>query len=95
MTQDAEIYAFLLVHLEAIQNNDLDTYHATTHPDLSLYEWWVTPHRIDGLPFHDYMMVENQKRGTVFGAETDPGGKDFAPPPVSYTHLTMPTNREV
>ena len=69
MQTDPEIHAFLLRHLKAIQENDVQTYHATTGADLTLYEWWVTPHRLDGLPFHDFMMAENARRGTVFGAE--------------------------
>jgi hypothetical protein len=36
---------------------------------LTLYEWWVTPHRLDGLPFHDFMMQENARFGKVFGVE--------------------------
>ena len=70
MSQDPEVYAFLLRHLQSVQQNDIETYHATTSPDLTLYEWWVTPHRLDGLPFHDFMIAENQRRGTVFGAES-------------------------
>lgn len=73
MSHDPEIHQFLLDHLQAIRHNDLDAYHASTSPDLTLYEWWVTPHRIDGLPFHDFMMTENARRGQVFGAEVDPG----------------------
>ena len=64
-----QIRAFLIRHLQSVRENDLETYHATTAEDLTLYEWWVTPHRIDGLPFHDFMMAENARRGTVFGAE--------------------------
>jgi ketosteroid isomerase-like protein len=71
---DEEIKTFLLKHLQAIQDNDLEAYHATTAADLTLYEWWVTPHRLDGLPFHDFMMEANAERGSVFGAE-DEGGK--------------------
>jgi len=52
----------------------METYHATTAEDLTLYEWWVTPQRLDGLPFHDFMMKANAERGSVFGAE-DEGGK--------------------
>ena len=74
-TDDPEVHAFLLKHLLAIQENDLDAYHATTGEDLTLYEWWVTPQRIDGLPFHDFMMESNRKRGEVFGVEKTP------PPP--------------
>jgi hypothetical protein len=63
------VESFLRRHLQSIQENDVATYHATTHPDLTLYEWWITPHRIDGLPFHDFMMESNARRGEVFGAE--------------------------
>jgi Calcium/calmodulin dependent protein kinase II association domain len=73
MQPDPEILEFLLRHLQAIQDNDLDAYHATTHPDLTLYEWWITPQRIDGIPFHDFMMTENARRGTVFGTEVPEG----------------------
>jgi hypothetical protein len=73
MQPDPEIIEFLLKHLQSIQENDLDAYHATTHPDLTLYEWWITPHRIDGVPFHDFMMAENARRGTVFGSEVPAG----------------------
>lgn len=66
---DPEVLAFLQKHLQSIQENDLKTYHETTAEDLTLYEWWVTPHRIDGIPFHDFMMSANAKQGTVFGVE--------------------------
>jgi hypothetical protein len=54
----SEIRQFLEQHLQSIFDCDLDGYHDSTAPDLSLYEWYVTPHRIDGLPFHDFMMTE-------------------------------------
>jgi hypothetical protein len=73
MTEKEEIQIFLEEHLDAIRHNNRDAYHASTSPDLTLYEWWVTPHRIDGLPFHDFMMDSNAQRGTVFGAE--PAGR--------------------
>lgn len=66
---DEEIIAFLKVHLQSIQENDIQTYHETAAEDLTLYEWWITPHRIDGLPFHEFMMTSNAERGTVFGSE--------------------------
>jgi len=75
MSSDQEIRDFLLFHLQSIMENDIETYHATTAEDLTLYEWWVTPHRIDGLPFHDFMMTENANRGAVFGEESDPEEK--------------------
>jgi ketosteroid isomerase-like protein len=64
-----EVIEFLKKHLQSIQDNDTKTYNETTAEDLTLYEWWVTPHRIDGLPFHEFMMSSNADRGTVFGAE--------------------------
>lgn len=66
---DQEVHEFLLKHLQGIMNNDIDSYHETTVDDLTLYEWWVTPHRLDGLPFHEFMMTSNAERGSVFGAE--------------------------
>ncbi len=68
---DEEIREFLLRHLRAVQENDVAAYHETTADDLTLYEWWVTPHRIDGLPFHEFMMGSNAKRGTVFGSDAN------------------------
>ena len=68
MTND-EIIAFLRKHLQSIQDNDTKTYAETTAKDLTLYEWWITPHRIDGLPFHEFMMSSNAERGAVFGSE--------------------------
>jgi ketosteroid isomerase-like protein len=64
-----EITAFLKLHLQSIQENDIQAYRQTTAEDLTLYEWWITPHRIDGLPFHEFMMTSNAERGAVFGAE--------------------------
>jgi len=69
MTLDIEVHEFLIRHLQAIQENDIQSYKETTAEDLTLYEWWVTPHRIVGVPFHEFMMTENSKRGTVFGSE--------------------------
>jgi ketosteroid isomerase-like protein len=66
---DEEIRDFLLRHLGSVQENDLETYRETTAQDLTLYEWWVTPHRLDGVPFHEFMMSANAERGAVFGAE--------------------------
>jgi hypothetical protein len=71
MPPDSKVYETLIRHLQAIQDNDIDAYHATTSEELTLYEWWVTPHRIDGLPFHDFMLAENNRRGSVFGSEIE------------------------
>jgi len=36
---EKEVLEFLLRHLQAIQENDIATYRATTAEDLTLYEW--------------------------------------------------------
>ena len=88
MNQEPEIYEFLLNHLNTIAENDVKAYHATTSEDLTLYEWFVTPHRIDGLPFHDFMMTENASRDTVFGAEvTDTENKVNSRLDLSNLHI--------
>jgi ketosteroid isomerase-like protein len=69
MSYDQEIHEFLLYHLGTVMQNDVPAYTETCTEDLTIYEWWVTPHRIDGIPFHEFMMSANEKRGTVFGAE--------------------------
>jgi hypothetical protein len=66
---DKEVHEFLLKHLQGIMANDIASYRETTAGDLTLYEWWVTPHRLDGLPLHEFMMTANAERGSVFGAE--------------------------
>ncbi len=66
---DEEIRDFLLKHLMSVQENDTQAYRETTAEELTLYEWWVTPNRIDGLPFHEFMMSSNAERGTVFGSD--------------------------
>ena len=76
-TDDAEIYEFLIKHLRSVQENDLQAYRETTSEDLTLYEWWVTPHRLEGLPFHEFMMQANARRGSVFGAEGEPSPTRF------------------
>jgi hypothetical protein len=75
MSMDEEIQTFLEKHLKAIQENDLEAYHQTSAPELTLYEWWITPHRIDGLPFHDFIMESNAERGTVFGSDASHKGE--------------------
>lgn len=59
---DTEVLAFLQKHLQSILTNDWQTYLATVAEDLSVYEWWLTPHRIDGLPFHEFMITADATR---------------------------------
>lgn len=53
---ERELWAFLERHLRSIFACDSETYRQTTSEDLSLYEWFVTPHRQDGLDFHFFMI---------------------------------------
>ena len=69
MPNDPEIVKFLYDHFQSIMDNDVEKYHQSTSNELTLYEWFVTPHRIDGIPFHDFMMESNKDKGSVFGSE--------------------------
>ncbi|MBC7811602.1 MAG: nuclear transport factor 2 family protein [Burkholderiales bacterium] len=64
MDEHQEIWGFLDRHLTAIFNGDWATYATTTAADLSLYEYWIIPHRQDGLDFHKFM-IENRWTGKV------------------------------
>jgi ketosteroid isomerase-like protein len=46
------IMAVLERNLQSIWDGDVETYRATTSDDLTFYEWYVCPQRIDGLDFH-------------------------------------------
>lgn len=56
MSDDDQIWATLHRHLRSVFSGDVATYAETTAADLSLFEWWVTPHRQDGLDFHHFMI---------------------------------------
>lgn len=60
---EQEIWAFLHRHLRSIFTQDSELYEETTAGDLSLYEWFVTPHRQDGLDFH-FFMIDHGWAGT-------------------------------
>ncbi len=59
---EAEIWSFLERHLQSVFDGDWETYQSTTAADLSLYEYWVLPHRQDGIAFHQFM-IENRWMG--------------------------------
>jgi len=61
MSNDHEVHEFLLQHLQSIYDNDIETYHTTTSEDLTLYEWWVTPHRLDGVR----VAASNESHSTI------------------------------
>ena len=39
-------------NLQSIWDSDADTYRATTADDVSFFEWYISPQRIDGIDFH-------------------------------------------
>ena len=61
---ETEVWTLLKRHVHSIFNQDLETYRSTTSDDLSLYEWYITPHRQDGLDFHLFM-IEQGWSGTA------------------------------
>ena len=61
---DQDIWDVVHRHIKSIFEGDTRTYTETTSTDLSLYEWYVTPHRQDGLDFHLFM-VEHQRGGAT------------------------------
>ena len=73
MADPQAVRAVLERHMQSILDNDVAAYHATTVPELTLYEWYVTPHRIDGLAFHDFMLAEAARPDTPASA-LDPAG---------------------
>ena len=56
MEHEEEIWRTLHRHIRSFLERDPETYRATTAEDLSLYEWFITPHRQDGLGFHLFMI---------------------------------------
>ncbi|MCJ7567465.1 MAG: hypothetical protein MUO58_07985 [Anaerolineales bacterium] len=73
-----EVRSFLERHLQSIFESDIYAYHETTDENLTLFEWYVTPHRIEGLPFHDFMMTEAGRDDTA-GLALDPHPEESSP----------------
>jgi len=48
----ATILDVLNRNLKSIWDGDEETYRATTADDVSFFEWYISPQRIDGLDFH-------------------------------------------
>jgi len=74
----SEVRSFLERHLQSIFESDSLTYRETTDEYLTLYEWYITPHRIEGLPFHDFMMTEAGRDDTA-GLALDPHPEGSSP----------------
>jgi ketosteroid isomerase-like protein len=52
MPTEQELLDVLDRHLRSIWAGDLETYRATTAPDVTFYEWYISTQRIDGVDFH-------------------------------------------
>ena len=89
----SEIRIFLEQHLQSIFGNDSRAYHASTVPELTLYEWYVTPHRIEGIPFHDFMMTEAARDDTAALA-LDPNPKGGHPEDKARTRFDLANYHE-
>lgn len=89
----SEIRIFLEQHLQSIFDNDSRAYHASTVPELTLYEWYVTPHRIEGIPFHDFMMTEAARDDTAALA-LDPNPKGGHPEDKARTRFDLANYHE-
>ena len=82
----SEIREFLEQHLAGIFAYDLESYRATVSPELGLYEWYIVPQRIDGIPFHDFLMTEAKRAGAVplVGDALKDGPRPAEPPHVRF-----------
>jgi hypothetical protein len=69
MGDKEELLALLDRHLRSIWQGDLDTYRATTAPEVTFYEWYISTQRIDGLDFH-LREIEANMRAKGAAAET-------------------------
>jgi len=63
----AHLMALLNQSLQTIWEGDADAYAALTSPDVSFFEWYISPQRIDGLDFHLREILVH--RAAVAGAE--------------------------
>jgi ketosteroid isomerase-like protein len=58
-------------NLQSIWDGDQETYRATTADDVSFFEWYISPQRIDGLAFH---LRELRVHKAVVSGGVDPTG---------------------
>ncbi|MCO6452315.1 MAG: nuclear transport factor 2 family protein [Caldilineales bacterium] len=51
-TVEIELLELLDRHLQSIWQGDAEAYKRTTAEDVSFFEWYISPQRIDGIDFH-------------------------------------------
>jgi ketosteroid isomerase-like protein len=68
--QIAAIMDVLNRNLQSIWDSDIEAYRATTADDVTFYEWYISPQRIDGIDFHlrelkvhNAVLSDNAQRG--------------------------------
>jgi hypothetical protein len=93
MVSSTPVRAALERHLAAILANDVSAYRASTVPELTLYEWYVTPHRIDGLGFHEFLMTESARPDSRATA-LDPAGRSGEPSEKARERFDLANYRE-
>ena len=88
-------------NLRSIWDGDVDAYRETTSENLSFFEWYISPQRIDGLDFHlrelrvhKDVMSGDQREGSKIEHEIlQPRVQDFgATVIVTYTLLIRAVN---
>ena len=90
----SEIREFLEAHLQAIFDGDVAQYKATTAENLGLYEWYMVPQRIDGIPFHEFLMTEAARTNAApMTGEALAAGRD-RPAERPHIHFDLANYRE-
>lgn len=67
----AEVLEATRALLESVYRADRDYYTANVDADLTAYEWFIAPSRIDGLDFHLHLMGEGGLEGVDAKARVD------------------------
>jgi len=70
-TLEKEVLDALHIMLEAILKGDVETYRRHTAPDISSFEWYIAPYRIDTLDFHLNLLEQTARRGPQEGLRFD------------------------
>lgn len=89
----SELRTLLESHLQSIFDGDTEAYRQATVPDLTIYEWHVTPHRIDGPEFHDFMMNEARREDSR-GMALDPDPGEGTPAGTVHTRFDFANYKE-
>ncbi|MCC6446481.1 MAG: nuclear transport factor 2 family protein [Armatimonadetes bacterium] len=70
-TLEKEILDTLETMLEAVFKGDVETYRQHTAGDISSFEWYIAPYRIDTLDFHLNLLAQAAAKGPQEGFRFD------------------------